>query len=599
MGSVELSTRNSALRTLLIQEGRFTLTPESVPACLLEVNELVRCGQVDQARQRLKENLRDVEDGLSRTPGRTDVMFILAKLLADCGQSEQAESWFRRIAEIDPHPQVLDQMARLCFRDQTRWTEGTEYSRRAWEAMPEDVAMAIHWAWSLVRTGRIDQGVQVLQRLAAMTPDSPDALTTVLWFQHYVDHSRQQIADGYREWARRFAPPVRAHQGYPNDPDPDRRIRIGYLSPDFRCHATAYATELILDGHDRRQVEVFGYGNVACPDRVTERFISKFDRYRGIHGQTAQAVAAQIRQDQIDVLVEIGGHVTDNRMDVLALKPAPLQGDFGGISTTGMSQVDFRLTDAVIDPPDVLGGYVEQSIYMAGGMACFRPPSESPSIGPLPATRQGSPTFGSVNSNPKINPGSIALWARVLRQIPTSRMILKFNGGADVGIQAYYRRQFESHGVEAKRVEIVGHLPFQEYLGLFHRLDLLLDTHPYNGCITTLEGLWMGVPILTLTGQTYVSRVGLSLLKRLGLEVFASSNAEEYVVKACSFASQIDALAQIRQSLRAMMLASPLCDPGRMGRELEQAYRSLWRTWCQRKANDASRVPAEKEQVAS
>jgi protein O-GlcNAc transferase len=142
-------------------------------------------------------------------------------------------------------------------------------------------------------------------------------------------------------------------------------------------------------------------------------------------------------------------------------------------------------------------------------------------------------------------------------------MILKFNGGADVGIQAYYRRQFESHGVETKRVEIVGHLPFQEYLGLFHRLDLLLDTHPYNGCITTLEGLWMGVPILTLTGQTYVSRVGLSLLKRLGLEVFASSNAEEYVIKACSFASQIDALAQIRQSLRAMMLASPLCDPGR------------------------------------
>ena len=522
-------------------------------------------------------------------------MFILAKLLCDTGQPEQAEVWFRRIAQVDPNPRVLDQLARLCFQDERRWSDGAEYSRRAWEAMPEDEALGMHWAWSLVRTGRIEEGVQVLGWVVALNPESSEALATHLWFLHYLDHSRRQIADGYREWARRFAPSAWARQDHSNDPDPDRRLRIGYLSPDFRRHAAAYAIEVTLDGHDRRQVEVFGYGNVAKPDRMTEHLTAKLDRYRDIHGQSAQVVADQIRQDGIDILVEIGGHVTDSRMDVLALKPAPLQGDLGGISTTGMSQIDFRLTDAVLDPPEELGSYVEQLLYLPGGQLCFRPPSESPPVEPLPARHNGYLTFGSVNSNPKINPGCITLWSRVLRQIPTSRMVLKFRGGADVGIQAYYRRQFESHGVAGERIEIVGHLPFQEYLGLFHRLDLLLDTHPYNGCITTLEGLWMGVPILTLTGQTFVSRMGLSILKRLGLEVFAASSTDGYVAKVHALTAQIDALAQIRQSLRAMMLASPLCDPGRMGRELEQAYRSLWRTWCQWRANGSTSVTAERQ----
>jgi protein O-GlcNAc transferase len=267
----------------------------------------------------------------------------------------------------------------------------------------------------------------------------------------------------------------------------------------------------------------------------------------------------------------------------LALKPAPVQGDFGGISTTGMPQVDFRVTDRVIDPPESLGSYVEQSIYLPGGLACFRPPAESPAVGPLPALQRGTPTFGSVNSNPKINAGCIGLWARVLCQVPGSRMILKLDGGGDAGVRSTFLRQFESHGVEPGRVEVVGTMPYQDYLGLYHRIDLLLDATPYNGCITTLEGLWMGVPIVTLTAQTYVSRVGLSILTRLGLEIFAAATADEVVAKAAAFASQPAELAQIRRSLRSLMLASPLCDPRRMGRELEQAYRSAWQHWCRQR----------------
>jgi predicted O-linked N-acetylglucosamine transferase (SPINDLY family) len=568
------------LSGLSLREGRLTLTAESVPACLLEVNQKVCAGQIDQARQVLDVHLQGLETSLARTPERTDVMFILAKLLADCGRAGPAEAWFRRVAETHPHARVWDQLARLCFCSETRWTEGAEFSRRAWEAMPEDVGLALHWAWSLVRTGQPDRGLDVLANLAAANPQSPEALTTLLWFQHYADHSRRQISDGYRRWAARFAPSGLACSDHLNDPDPDRRIRVGYMSGDFRTHATAYATELILAGHDRRQVEIFGYGNVACPDAVTARFVSGFDHYRSIHGHRARDVADQMRQDRVDVLIGIGGHVTDSRMDVLALKPAPVQGDFGGISTTGMPQVDFRVTDAILDPADALDAYVEESIYLPGGLACFRPPDLSPLVGPLPALTHGRPTFGSVNSNPKINPGCIALWARVLRETPGSTLILKFNGGADADVRARYVRQFEAHGVEGRRIEVIGQLPFLEYLALFHRMDLLLDTTPYNGCITTLEGLWMGVPIVTLTGQSYVSRVGLSILSRLGLEIFAAQGQDEYVAKAAAFAAQSAELAQIRRSLRSMMLASPLCDPARIGRELEQVYRSAWQHWC-------------------
>jgi predicted O-linked N-acetylglucosamine transferase (SPINDLY family) len=570
----------SGLSDLGLREGRLSLTAESVPACLLEVNQKVCAGQIDQARQVLDGRLQEVEASLAGTPERTDVMFILAKLLADCGRAGPAEVWLRRVALAQPHAQVWDQLARLCFCSETRWTEGAEFSRRAWEAMPEDVPLALHWAWSLVRTGQLDRGLEVLANLAAAHPQSSEALTTWLWFQHYADHSRRQISDGYRRWAARFAPLDLACSEHANDPDPDRRLRIGYVSGDFRTHATAYATELILAGHEPRQVEVFGYGNVACPDAVTARFVSRFDHYRNIRGHVARDVADQIRQDRIDVLIGIGGHVTDSRMDVLALKPAPVQGDLGGISTTGMSQVDFRVTDAILDPADALDAYVEESIYLPGGLACFQPPSVSPPPGPLPALTHGRPTFGSVNSNPKINSGCIALWARVLRETPGSSLILKFNGGADADVRALYVRQFEAHGVDGRRIEVIGQLPFPEYLAIFQRMDLLLDTHPYNGCITTLEGLWMGVPIVTLTGQTYVSRVGLSILSRLGLEVFAAQGQDEYVAKAAAFAAQPAELALIRRSLRSMMLAGPLCDPARMGRELEQAYRSAWQHWC-------------------
>jgi predicted O-linked N-acetylglucosamine transferase (SPINDLY family) len=338
--------------------------------------------------------------------------------------------------------------------------------------------------------------------------------------------------------------------------------------------------EPVLDGHDRTQVEVTGYGNVACPDEITARLRTKFDRSRDIRGLTVAEAAARIEQDRIDVLVEVGGHVTGNRLDVLALQPAPVQVDFGGLSTTGLSSIQYRITDRIYDPPSPRRRYGERCMYLPGGLSCFRPYEGSPAVGPLPARTHGFVTFGSFNNLAKISPLILTQWIRILKVLPQSRLLLKLNAAKCPAIRERLVRAFTDQGIAPERILFQGWGTYAEHLQCFNRVDLLLDTYPYNGGITTLEGLWMAVPAVTLMGETFVSRAGASILSRVGLDVFVAQNPDEYVAKALAFAGQIDDLATIRAGLRERFLHSPLCDAGRMARELEAAYRRMWRNWC-------------------
>lgn len=581
---IDKPCRSRRLQSLTTEDGELQLTVEAdvLPPFLLEANEAVVAGRMDQARQCLcEQNMAQLNQGLTAGSIRTDLMFVLAKLFFDTGQPAQAEQWFQHILALEPHGYVYDYLARICFDDQTRWSDGAEYSRLAHEHLPENDALHMDWAWALVRTGRVQEGIHQLQAAMAAHPDSSAACASYHWFSHYLARqTRAEIRAGYQQWAQRFAPASVGSAKHHNGPAPERRLRVGYISPDFRRHAVTYFFEPVLDAHDRERFELYGYGNVSQPDDTSTRLRSKFHRYRDVWGQDAATVCAWIQQDQIDILVELAGHVRDNRMDVLALKPAPLQVDLGGISTSGMSQIDYRITDEVYDPPETHAQYVEQSLCLPGGLSCFRPPPNSPPVGPLPAQQRAYFCFGSFNNNAKISPTVLRVWAQILQEIPRARMIIKFPGGTDAQVQETYYQRFAAQGVSRERIGILGQLPFEQHMNLFKQVDLLLDTYPYNGGITTLEGLWMGVPTLTWTGQTFVSRAGLSILKRLDLEIFAASSASEYVSKARAFAAQTDELAQIRSGLRSMMLHSPLCDLSRISRELEYAYRRMWHGWC-------------------
>ena len=554
-----------------------------LPDFLIRAREAVTAGRLDEARGLLSPGrLREVRATARDDGSGAGLLLVVADLLYETHLAGQAESWYRRLLEIAAHPHACHRLAQICSRDTSRLAEAATYSRKALETQPDNAAFRCILARDLIQCGRTQEGVDLLAQAADLSPQRPDVRSSHLWYLHYLPaETRESLSQGYRRWGRDFAPVGRARTHHANVPDPDRRLRIGYLSPDFRRHPVSLSFEPILDGHDRTAVEVFGYGHVACPDAVTARLRQKFDVYRPVWGQDAEAVARQIEHDRIDVLVALAGHCTGHRLDVLALKPSPIQVDVGGIDTTGMEQVDYRITDPILDPPEAVPFYTEQLVHLSGGCVSFRPPQESPMVGALPAQANGFVTFGSFNQHPKISGVTLSLWSEIIRSVPDSQMILQFPAGQDAGVREHLWREFERRGVARNRVTLCGELPYLEHLELMGQVDLALDTYPFNGCMTSLEGLWMGVPVVTLTGQTCVSRVGLDILTRLGLEVFAASDPRQVVVKACAFARQGRDLAAIRSSLRALMLQSPLCQPRRMAGDLEQAYRRMWRRWCE------------------
>jgi len=339
-------------------------------------------------------------------------------------------------------------------------------------------------------------------------------------------------------------------------------------------------------------VEVYGYGSVASPDEVTEKLKSKCDCYRNVYGTDDKALANLIEQDQIDILVEIGGHVGNNRLAAMAYKPAPIQIDYGGINTSGMEQMDYRLADELYAPPYFQGFSVEELVYLPGGLFCYKPPDFAPPVTTLPAERKGHVTFGSFNGSLKISRHVVSLWAQILKANENSRFLMKVGAGHDQHLSGYYCELFEQLGIERERVEIHNWRPSPvEHLQLYGEVDIALDTHPINGAMTTLEGLWMGVPIISLVGKhNSLARMGLSILSRMGMEFFAASTCDEYVAKATALAQDLPSLAKLRASMRQRMACSTLLDARAFSRDLENAYRKMWRRWCRSQAVSVSEV---------
>ncbi|MFC1653207.1 hypothetical protein ACFL3F_05765, partial [Planctomycetota bacterium] len=301
---------------------------------------------------------------------------------------------------------------------------------------------------------------------------------------------------------------------------------------------------------------------------------------RDIRPMTADQAAACICNDAIDILIPVGGYCYGSRPDILARQPAPIQVDLGGITSWGFPQMSYRITDELLDPPDSQPYYTEQLAYFSQGVMAFRPPEESPLVSPLPARRNGFVTFGSFNNHRKISNVTLDLWCRVLRQVSDARMVLKFPYAVDKGIVERLQEAFQQRGVSSDRLSFCGCCEYQNHLMLLGDVDLLLDTYPFNGARTTMEGLWMGVPTVTLSGETFVSRQGHSIYHALGVDAFVAKTQQDYVERACRFAGQLDSLNRIRHALRPLFLNSPVCNPEYFSREMEQILRGFWYRFC-------------------
>ena len=576
----------NGLSQFFVWEGgqpRVLIPMEGLPKFLVDAKTAAQTGRAAEATALLNDQaIGTVRQILEKDPSRIDLILLVAIIFTEIGQFNKAERWYRELLDLEPHPLVLNNLAYI-NNLMGRRSMAMEYRKKALDADPDDTVLLGNFGADLMRVGRIREGIDCLRKAVEKNPDNVLNHTNLLWYMHYLpDIDSQMIFEEHERWAQIHAPPSLARVSHDNDPDPDRRLRVGYISPDFRAHSAAYNFEAFLSGRDHQAVEVYGYGNVARPDEMTERLKRQFDHYRSIRGLDDKTVAGMIERDKIDILVEIGGHSGDNRLLVLAYKPAPIQVDYGGINTSGMEQIDYRLTDSLLDSPQAQKLYVEELVYLPGGLFCYRPPDFAPPITSLPALRNGHITFGSFNNNLKVHSHIISLWAQVLKANDGSCFLMKFRGGNDRKVAESYFQQFELFGIDRDRVQIYGRLPTVEHLQLYGELDIMLDTYPFNGCITTLEGLWMGVPTISLAGKghSFLPRVGLSILSRLDMDFFAASTPEEYIAKTTALASNLDALAEIRASMRQRMAASVLCEAKTFAGSVEAAYRKMWHRWC-------------------
>ncbi|MFA5238951.1 MAG: tetratricopeptide repeat protein [Phycisphaerae bacterium] len=565
------------------------------PKFLVEANAAITTGQIERARELVNDQgVEKVRRIIQENPSRTDIMLMLAVMLHRTRQLDKAEEWFKRILAVEPNALVYNELAVICDAKGC-FSEGAEFLKKAIELAPDVLALKVNLAKKLRTIGRVQEGIELLREAVEKEPDNSIFHSNLLLELHYLSEiDCQSLFEEHKRWGQIHAPANKARTIHNNNPDPDRRLRIGYISPDFYGHAIASFFEPLLDGRNREAVEVYGYGNVERPDNVTERLKEKFDHYRNIRGTEDEKAAKLIEADKIDILVDLAGHTGGNRLLALAYKPAPVQVTYLGCAdTTGMKQVDYRLTDKWADSPDSQKFYTEELIYLPEGFLCYKPAYHTSVVSELPANKKGYVTFGSFNNNCKINPFIIGLWAKILKNNDNSRLLLKFKAGGDQEARECYYHQFEQLGIPRDRLEIHGWKRRVEYLELYRSMDIALDTYPYNGHTTTCEAMWMGVPTISLVGKHFASRVGLSILSCAGLEFFAASCPDEYVTKATALAKNCQALAKIRAAMRQRMAGSILGDAKRFSGSVEQAYRQMWHRWCQSHGANVPLIKAE------
>jgi protein O-GlcNAc transferase len=413
-------------------------------------------------------------------------------------------------------------------------------------------------------------------------PDDARAFDTLLCAMLYRARSTPgEILAAHRRYAAQFETPLKAQWGpHHNHRDPGGRLKVGYVSADFRTHSVAFFIEALLAHHDRSTVETYCYHTHGVRDAVTERLATLADHWVPSAGLSDGDLAERLRADEIDILVDLSGHTGFNRLLTFARRPAPVQVTYLGYpATTGLSAMDYRLVTWETDPAGSEAWHTERLYRLPRTLWCYRPGPDCPAVGgETPASRNGFVTFGSMNNLAKISEETIAVWGELLRELPGSRLVM--TNVPEGTARDLLRERFAAQGISGDRLSLHLKLPADRFWALSSQIDIALDPFPYNGTTTTCEALWMGLPVITLIGETSVSRSGYALLKGVGLEELCAKDVAGYVRIAVGLARDLSRLAALRQGMRARVEASPLRDEAGFARDIEAAYREMWREWC-------------------
>jgi predicted O-linked N-acetylglucosamine transferase (SPINDLY family) len=504
----------------------------------------------------------------------------LGVVLTQQGRSPEAVPCFRRAVDLRPDDPGYHTNLGVALGKQGQLNDALACYRRALHLKPDFVDAHVNLGGTLARGGELEEGLASLREAIRLKPDYASAHSNLCYTLHFSPrHDAQAIYEEHRRWNERHAEPLAVTlRPHANDRSPDRPLRIGYVSPDFARHPVGQFLLPLLEAHDHKRFVIFCYALVNAPDSMTQRCRGQADNWRDVVHFGDQQLADMIRADRIDLLVDLSLHSAGNRLLVFARKPAPVQVSYlGYCSTTGLAAMDYRLTDPYLDPPDQDEPYSERSVRLPETYWCYRPLSETPPVSPLPAAREGQITFGCLNNFAKVTVPTLAAWSRILQALPGARLLLHAHAGSH---RERVRELFVQECISGDRVVFSDRAPLVEYYRLYERMDVALDPFPFGGGTTTCDALWMGVPVVSLAGQTAVGRAGLSILSNVGLSELVAHDPEQYVRLAVSLAQDLPRLSQLRGSLRERLQASPLMDAPRFARHIETAYRFMWQRWC-------------------
>jgi protein O-GlcNAc transferase len=530
--------------------------------------------------------LYHAEIAVASDPRQVVYLNTLGVILTNLKRPAEAAAALRRGIEAYPnHPPVHNALG-VALADLGDVEGAAAAFRRAWELAPGFPQPRANMAKLLLDTGRAAESCAELEAALQIAPEHRQFLSDLAGALNYIEADPQHVLEVHRRLGRA----IEAGAGAPlahKAGGSAGRLRVGYISADFRAHSVAYFFEPLLRARTRERFEVYCYHTSPESDAVTRRLKSLADHWRDVAALDDARLAERIRQDRLDVLVDLGGHTSGSRIAALARRPAPVQVNWCGYAnTTGVRTIDFRIVDALTDPPGSEALAMEDLIRLPRCFLCYAPPAGAPEVGPPPSLEAGHVMFGSFNMLPKIGAGSVGLWSEVLKAVPGSRLVIKAKGIDLPGVRERLREEFSRQGIQSGRVEMIDFVPtIAEHLSLYGRIDIALDTYPYHGTTTTCEALWMGVPVVARVGSVHAARVGLSLLSAVGLGELTGESVEEVVGIAAALAGDRARLAELRRTLRERVVRSPLCDAGGFAQQFEEALAAAQRNVRNRPAN--------------
>ena len=546
------------------------------------------------ALDRCEEAIACLHHAIALKPDFAQAHYNLGKALRARGAFDEALAAYRAAIHFQPDLALAHNNIGVILHDRRLMDEAAAAYRRAIECAPGFAEAHGNLANALKDRGMIDEAVAEYRRALALQPQNAAIGSNFIHaLQYSPDRNGEELTAELQTWNQRHTAPLRGTwRPHENPPDPDRRLRVGYVSADFRNHAVGRTFIANFEAHDRTQFDIVCYSAHAVGDEIGERFRNGSALWREIGALSDDTLAECIREDRIDILVDMSLHTAGNRLLAFARKPAPVQIAWLGYpGTTGLEAMDARITDRFLEPPgtDTVRG-TEEPLRFADAWCCYGAPPVSPQVAPLPAAQSGHVTFGSFNNIAKTNDRVLGLWAEILRRVEGARLLLLCTEDR----RPYVAEFFQRHGVAQDRVEFLAYYPSpssaagtrsDEFLRRYARIDVALDPFPYNGLTTTCDALWMGVPVVALIGEFPLARLSFSVLSNLGLSDLAAKSDDDYVRIATRLARDIPHLTHLRATLRERMENSPLLDAPRFTRNLESAYREAWIEWCAKRGN--------------